>query len=541
MRAVNGLADQTNPLSVAGAVGPPFSLIPSPERVLMYVQSLTGMAILIGNAKERWLTEYSKACIQQADTIIVDSPRCESVQLYKQDEAEWIHLNNDDTIKLSGKDGEDKAINLMLKKVRSGRRVARLFADNIDFFDKGYKEADVLSATGIRYELVPGVSELSAVLTILGVSPFQKSGQFIHIIDGRDQVKAEKALADMDIKDMYCVFNATLSLPNIVAALKRNPFIDDLPAVMVSDAGTFEQKLIRGKLSEMPQLSVAANIPLHGMLLFGESFRPGTALDWWPPRGPLSGKRVGVVAAKLTEEKRHIINQSITTLGGTPYLLEGMYTRMDDDLAKNMDRRLSNLFEKRLDARGVIWIALLSVNGAKSLVASLQRQRVDFRSLGKVRFAVLNTAIAAQLESSGLAADYIAERGDSRNLGEWLLKKLNSRDQLVVVRGGRQTSVLTMLFQMANLSYIDIRGYETVPIQMDRMRLVNMLSEVDLLIFTTSASVETFENTSGKWHRCRKIDAATDCTNCPRVNYGGSFRKHGLEVTGASKDGSITN
>ena len=130
---------------------------------------------------------------------------------------------------------------------------------------------------------------------------------------------------------------------------------------------------------------------------------------------------------------------------------------------------------------------------------------------------------------------------DSRNLGEWLLKKLNSRDQLVVVRGGRQTSVLTMLFQMANLSYIDIRGYETVPIQMDRMRLVNMLSEVDLLIFTTSASVETFLRTL--------LENGIDVEELMRrqialIAQGSitaeALEKHGLEVTGASKDGSIT-
>ncbi|HHX36840.1 MAG TPA: hypothetical protein GX717_02545 [Clostridiaceae bacterium] len=541
LRAINGLGDPLQPLKISGKVGPPFSLIPNPDRILMYVQSLTGMATLLGNARDKWLTDYGKTCIQQADVIVTDSTRCEHMQLYQPDDAEWIQLNPADGFNLAHQDEKKEVIDFILEKVRAGRRVVRLYGDNIDFFDKGYEEADVLATTGIRYELVPGVSELSSALTILGVPLLPKQGQAVHIVDGRDKSKSESSLINMNVKDMYCIVHATLSLPNIIAAMKRNPIIEDVPAVMLSDVGTFSQKMIRGKLSEMPRLSVAANMPLHAMLLFGDMFRPGAALAWWPPRGPLSGKRVGVIAAKLTEEKRHVFNQCITALGGTLHLLEGMYTRMDGELAENMDRRLRNLFDKKLEARGLIWFALMSVNGAKALTASLQRLRMDYRKLTKVRLAALNPAITDQLERSGLAADLVAEGGDSRKLGESLLKQLNSRDQLVVVRGGRQTSVLAMMFQLANISYIDVRGYETIPIQIDRVRLLKMLAEIDILVFTTAASVNTFLRTI--------IDKGIEVNELMRreikiiaqgPNTADTLEKHGLTVDGYSKDGSIT-
>lgn len=491
LRAVNGMGGPDQMLAVAAAVSRPFSAVPDPDKLIAAMHQLMGDVALVGmgGGPVSMLTERARQCLAHADLVVYDQIRQRAAKIHTPDGAVWVFAGP-----AGGAAGSPPAdpLAVMVDGARTGKHVVRLCGDELLSAAGGYAEARGLAATGIRYELVPGVHQLTSVLAVLGLPFTAAPGQPVHLLDGRIPPD-DAALRGMAAAGgTWCVAQAGAGLPALVAALGRAGLPGQLPAMLVCDAWLPTQRRIRGALSELPALGVAADMPPDAMLLIGDICAPSQSLDWWPPRGALSGRTVGIVASRWTDQRAQLLSEGIRALGGTPQLVEWMQTQMDGDIAVQFDRQLGAALAGLSGSKGVLWLVLTGATGVRALAASLHRMELDFRTLGAVRLAALSPGTTAALKKVGLAADYVPQEHDHEHLATGLIQRLHASDRVVLISGARQSQTIPMMLQMAAVPYTDCVAFDTGPADCDHDTLLAVLDQVNVLTFTTAGSVYAF-------------------------------------------------
>lgn len=492
LRAVNGMGGPSQMLAVATAVSRQFSSVPDPDKLVSAMHQLMGDAALIGmgGGPVSTLTERARECLAHADLVVYDHLRQRTAKIHTPDGAVWAFAGPPDS-SVAAQPAADP-LPLMIDGARTGKRVVRLYGDELLSAAGGYAEARALAATGIRYELVPGVHQLTSVLAMLGLPLTAVPGQPVHLLDGRIP-PGDAALRGMAAAGgTWCFMQAGAGLPALVAALGRAGLPGHLPAMLVCDPWLPTHRRISGELAELPALGVAADMPPDAMLLIGDICAPSQSLDWWPPRGALSGRTVGIVASRWTDQRSQLLSEGIRAMGGTPQLVEWMQTRMDGEIAEQFDRQLGAALAGRFGSKGVLWLVVTGSSGVLALAASLHRMELDFRTLGAVRLAALSPGTAAALKKVGLAADYVPQDHDHEHLASGLIQRLHASDRVALIRGARQSQTIAMMMQMASVPYTDCVAFDTGPADCDHDTLLAVLDQVNVLTFTTAGSVYAF-------------------------------------------------
>ena len=111
------------------------------------------------------LTLRGKACLQEADVVLYDHLANPALLDYASSGAERIYV---------GRRGcgtyrpQDEINQLMLQKVREGKRVVRLKGGDPFVFGRGGEEAEWIVEHRIPFEVVPGVTSAVAVPGVCG-------------------------------------------------------------------------------------------------------------------------------------------------------------------------------------------------------------------------------------------------------------------------------------------------------------------------------------------------------------------------------------
>lgn len=118
------------------------------------------------------LTLKGKRCLEAADVIFYDQLVNGELLEFAHAEAELIYVG-----KRAGKHCiEQRDIEaLLIQKAREGKSVVRLKGGDPFVFGRGGEEAEALSAAGIPYEIVPGVSSAIAAPAYAGIPVTHRS------------------------------------------------------------------------------------------------------------------------------------------------------------------------------------------------------------------------------------------------------------------------------------------------------------------------------------------------------------------------------
>ena len=106
------------------------------------------------------ITLKAVECLRQADVVIYDNLVNEELLKYASTHARMIYAGKkggDHTL------SQDRINELLAKEARGGSTVARLKGGDPFIFGRGGEEAEVLAASGIPFEVVPGVTSAIAV------------------------------------------------------------------------------------------------------------------------------------------------------------------------------------------------------------------------------------------------------------------------------------------------------------------------------------------------------------------------------------------
>jgi uroporphyrin-III C-methyltransferase/precorrin-2 dehydrogenase/sirohydrochlorin ferrochelatase len=194
-----------------------------------------------------------------------------------------------------------EAINdLLARLANEGLRVLRLKGGDPFIFGRGGEEIESLSAQGVRFEVVPGITAALGVASYAGIPLTHRDCAqaclFVtgHLKDGSMDLDWP-ALARS--RQTLVVYMGLLGLPVLCAGLVAHGLPADTPAAVVQQGTTREQRVVTGTLRTLASEVADAMLMPPTLIIIGEVVRLRERLDWFRPgeaaRRPVSA---GVLA-----------------------------------------------------------------------------------------------------------------------------------------------------------------------------------------------------------------------------------------------------
>jgi uroporphyrin-III C-methyltransferase len=162
---------------------------------------------------------------------------------------------------------------LLIEHARAGRTVVRLQGGDPLIFGRAGEEIAALRQAGLEFEIVPGVTAASAAAAAAQISlTNRKVASKLIFLSGH---RGKHSCADQDEGEWSSLpaFDATLAIympgnnyEKIRSDLAAAGWLAETPCVIVSQAGTAQQSILRLNLSALKN---AAEVPAPAILLVG--------------------------------------------------------------------------------------------------------------------------------------------------------------------------------------------------------------------------------------------------------------------------------
>lgn len=175
---------------------------------------------------------------------------------------------------------------LLIDRARAGLSVVRLKGGDPFVFGRGAEECEALSAAGVPYEVIPGVTSATAVPAAAGIPVTHRrvASAFAvvagHECEGRSDLDWE-ALSRMPT---LVVLMGLSALPDVVARLRAQGAPADTPVAVIASGTLPEQQTVVGTLDDIAALVAAAELDPPATIVIGEVVRVGVGLTQSPPR-----------------------------------------------------------------------------------------------------------------------------------------------------------------------------------------------------------------------------------------------------------------
>lgn len=190
---------------------------------------------------------------------------------------------------------DQAAINrLMVDLALDGARVVRLKGGDPFVFAHGGEEARALAEAGVAFEIVPGVSSVMAAPALAGI-PLTHRGiaSGFAVVTGHHEATWIPMLQGVKPGAMTIVVLMGLgSRGRLVEVLSRQGWPLWMPAAVVLAASTPRQRVWRGTLKQLPDVSLDAKRDGPGVIVIGDvaamDYLEAEQWQQWTTREPLA-------------------------------------------------------------------------------------------------------------------------------------------------------------------------------------------------------------------------------------------------------------
>jgi uroporphyrin-III C-methyltransferase/precorrin-2 dehydrogenase/sirohydrochlorin ferrochelatase len=185
---------------------------------------------------------------------------------------------------------------LLVRLAREGKRVVRLKGGDPLIFGRGGEEIETLSANGISFEIVPGITAANGVAAYAGIPlthrDYAQACVFVtgHLKDGTMDLDWG-ALARP--RQTLVVYMGLAGLPTLCRELVAHGLPPVMPAAIVQHGTTPRQRVVSATLATLAACAEAAALEPPTLIIVGEVVRLQDALAWFTP----SERREGASAA----------------------------------------------------------------------------------------------------------------------------------------------------------------------------------------------------------------------------------------------------
>ncbi|NNG20784.1 bifunctional uroporphyrinogen-III C-methyltransferase/uroporphyrinogen-III synthase [Naumannella sp. ID2617S] len=386
----------------------------------------------------------------------------------------------------------------VLKLAAGGGRVVRLVAGDPFLDGQVADEAAACVRGGIDFEVVPGVSAMTAVPEYAGI-PLHNAGG-THFVSTGDRVSKAQS-AQWAATGTLVVSTLAGLLSDVVAAVLATGRSETDGCLITFYGGSTEQRTVATPLAGLAEAVTDPQVrqldpeePVH--LMVGPAVELREDLSWYETK-PLFGWRVlvprtkdqaGPMTNRLRSYGAH--SEEVPTISVEP-----------PRSPQQMEKAVRGLVEGRYE-----WVAFTSVNAVKAVRERLEDYGLDARALSGLKVAAVGKVTAGALQAWGIEPDLVpaGEQSAAGLAAEWppydeLLDPIN---RVFLPRADIATETLSAGLATLGWEVEDVTAYRTVRAAPPpaEVREAIKTGRFDAVVFTSSSTVRNLVGIAGKPH-----------------------------------------
>jgi uroporphyrinogen III methyltransferase/synthase len=377
---------------------------------------------------------------------------------------------------------------VMLARAKEGKCVVRLKGGDPYVFGRGGEEAELLAAAKIPFEVVPGVSSITAAPNYAGIPLTHRDHcSSFTVFTGHGEATDEATNLRYEqiakIPGTKVVLMGTENLADWTQALIQHGLPAETPVAMIQHGTTGRQVSVSGTLATIAKLAAAKQIKPPALTIVGDVVKLRGKLNWYEQL-PLFGQRIVVTRRP---EQAGSFAQRLAELGAG--VLEVPTIRLEQTTRK------VELVDALLELNSYDWLVFTSVNGVTAFFELFFKRFNDMRDIGGARIAAVGPATAAKLKELHLQVDLTPEEFSGRKIAEAFAKHETIENlKMCLLRAEAANKDLPLGLEELGAIVDDIAVYRTAPETEDRTGVSEQLLEsgADWVTFTSSSTVEHF-------------------------------------------------
>ena len=405
---------------------------------------------------------------------------------------------------------------VIVKQAKTGKRVVRLMAGDPFVYASGPEEAQACVKADVGFEIVPGVSSVTAVPAYAGVPLTDKKHREVAVVNCSEAKVDWTQYAD---DRTLVLLSAVSSIDDVAAALVAAGRSAETPVAMTRVGTTTEQETVVSTLGQIGTDARAARMAPPAVTVVGDVVDLRAALSWFETK-PLFGWRVLV---PRTKEQAGALSARLRGYGSVPEEVPTISVEPPRNPLQ-MDKAIRGLVEGRYE-----WIAFTSVNAVKAVREKFDEYGLDARAFSGLKIAAVGEKTAAAIEAWGLRADLVpsGEQSAAGLLEDWppyddLLDPIN---RVFLPRADIATETLVAGLLDLGWEVDDVTAYRTVratPPPAPTREAIKT-GKFDAVVFTSSSTVRNLVGIAGKPHASTIIAVIGPAT-------AKTAEEHGLRV-----------
>lgn len=227
------------------------------------------------------LTLRAVKLLGQADAVVYDHLVGTGVFDFIHPDAEQLYVGKEkDRHTLP----QDEINSLLVALSKQGKRVVRLKGGDPFIFGRGGEEAEALVENGIPFEIVPGITAAIGISCYTGIPlthrNYAQSVVFTtgHLKDGSLNLDWAHLVSP---RQTVVIYMGLGGLPEIARQLIAYGQTADMPAAVVEQGASNQQRVVVGTLGTLPDLVAAMGLKSPCLIIVGEVVTLHGKLQWF--------------------------------------------------------------------------------------------------------------------------------------------------------------------------------------------------------------------------------------------------------------------
>lgn len=227
------------------------------------------------------LTFKALRLMQQADVVVYDRLVAPAILELARRDSEKIYVGkqrSDHTLP------QEKINELLANLAQQGKRVARLKGGDPFIFGRGGEEIETLMEQGIPFQVVPGITAAAGCASYAGIPlthrDHAQSCTFVtgHLKNDRINLNWKQLALP---RQTVVIYMGLIGLPIICRSLIEHGACPDLPAALIQQGTTDQQKMLTGTLTTLPDLAAREPISPPTLIIIGTVVELHEKLNWF--------------------------------------------------------------------------------------------------------------------------------------------------------------------------------------------------------------------------------------------------------------------
>jgi uroporphyrin-III C-methyltransferase len=144
---------------------------------------------------------------------------------------------------------------LLVERARAGRRVLRLKGGDPFVFGRGWDEVSALTAAGVRFRIIPGLTSGLAAAALAGIPATSRDTNHAVVLAAGHRAEDGQSVADWaalaKLGQPIILYMPMAQLAQIASALQQGGLAPDTPATLIQSATTGEERVVESRLAEL--------------------------------------------------------------------------------------------------------------------------------------------------------------------------------------------------------------------------------------------------------------------------------------------------